>query len=35
VLSKAGEVVPVLKTFLDRPEITKKPARRYEPAAAQ
>lgn len=35
VLSKAQEVVPVLKTFLDRPEITKKPARRFEPATAQ
>lgn len=35
VLSKAQEVMPVLKTFLDRPEITKKPARRFEPATAQ
>ena len=35
VLSKAREVMPVLKTFLDRPEITKKPARRFEPATAQ
>lgn len=35
VLSKAREVMPVLKTFLDRPEMTKKPARRFEPAPAQ
>ncbi len=35
VLSKAREVMPVLKTFLDRPEIAKKPARRFEPATAQ
>ncbi len=35
VLSKAQEVVPVLKTFLDRPEFTRKPARRFEPATAQ
>ena len=34
VLSKAREVMPVLKTFLDRPELTKKPARRFEPATA-
>lgn len=34
VLSKAREVIPVLKTFLDRPELTKKPARRFEPATA-
>lgn len=34
VLSKAREVIPILKTFLDRPEMTKKPARRYEPATA-
>lgn len=34
VLSKAREVIPVLKTFLDRPELTKKPARRFEPAPA-
>jgi len=35
VLSKAREVIPVLKTFLDRPDIKAKPARRYQPAAAQ
>jgi poly(3-hydroxyalkanoate) depolymerase len=35
VLSKAREVTPVLKTFLDRPELTRKPARRFEPAPAQ
>jgi poly(3-hydroxyalkanoate) depolymerase len=34
LLSKAREVVPVLKTFLDRPELTKKPARKFEPATA-
>ncbi|MFN3959617.1 MAG: alpha/beta fold hydrolase [Parvularculaceae bacterium] len=35
VLSKAREVTPVLKTFLDRPELSKKPARHYQPAPAQ
>ncbi len=34
VLSKAREVIPVLKTFLDRPDLTKKPAQRFEPATA-
>ncbi len=34
VLSKAKEVLPVLKTFLDRPAVEKSPARRFEPAAA-
>ncbi|HBK91932.1 MAG TPA: poly(3-hydroxyalkanoate) depolymerase [Parvularcula sp.] len=34
VLSKAREVIPVLKTFLDRPALTNKPARRFEPATA-
>ncbi len=35
VLSKARSVIPVLKTFLDRPDVAKKPARRYQAAAAQ
>ncbi len=35
VLSKSRSVIPVLKTFLDRPDAAGKPARRYQPAAAQ
>jgi poly(3-hydroxyalkanoate) depolymerase len=35
VLSKAREVMPLLKSFLDRPDLAKKPARRFEPATAQ
>lgn len=35
VLSKAGAVLPVLKTFLDRPQMDARPARHYAPQPAQ
>ncbi len=35
VLSKAKAVLPVLKTFLDRPVMEMRPARHFETAAAQ
>ncbi len=35
VLSKAKSILPVLKTFLDRPQMKEKPARHFKAAAAQ
>lgn len=34
VLSKAKSVLPVLKTFLDRPQMSARPRSKFEPAAA-